>query len=648
MTKSSFLTYNKGSAQYLDISEENNKNKVQSQNSYYTKVVHAIQQAKDKIERIQIQDQDYLGIRESFIENESEMHVTQSQLPNLLSNYQINPQNLKLLYPKENDEEFSKRILKKASLNQDFKEVELDFVEDEDDQAEKYLYKMITLKQERTQSLKNKNKLNKEEIKCKENNVQEIEEDEKQDKYYNLNENQDQQDISEEQAINQHLSNQKLNFSDANDSALVLKQFYSQPRYMAEDQVNSTIQQTYQPLDHNEDIYQSQLATPLSGVIPEKKNKKRRVTICVKKNNNQSPHNEHNGLKKRSTNKKKSAAKNGELLKANLIKIGNDVTNGGGNSGNHKMTGSNKSVDEAFTLVISKTKSQINNKLEDITRVKIRQNKSFLNKLRKIQQYNELVLADKQFKQVYAENLNAAIFTFPKFKRNYSKNYSKIQQSYAKSSKKKKTIVFDIDETLVFAAHNSNEMPSSSIDATIKIKVNRFGGTQKAYLSFRPYVFEMLEDLFPDFELILYTCGTQSYAAAFSECVHKWYQEKYPEGHSSIVPNFCFFDHILSLQQCLYSVENDLYIKDLKILENGRDLCDIVIVDNNIQSFYLQLTNGIPIYDYEGDKTDNVLINLTAYLRQFKSTDDVRIKINKDFQIMHFLEEKGVLDQVDL
>jgi TFIIF-interacting CTD phosphatase-like protein len=34
-------------------------------------------------------------------------------------------------------------------------------------------------------------------------------------------------------------------------------------------------------------------------------------------------------------------------------------------------------------------------------------------------------------------------------------------------------------------------------------------------------------------------------------------------------------------------MENEIYIKDLKILEEGRSLKDIVIVDNTIQSFFL-------------------------------------------------------------
>ena len=90
-------------------------------------------------------------------------------------------------------------------------------------------------------------------------------------------------------------------------------------------------------------------------------------------------------------------------------------------------------------------------------------------------------------------------------------------------------------------------------------------------------------------------------------------------------------------------MENDMFIKDLKILEEGRSLSDVIIVDNNIQSFFLQLSNGIPIYDYTGDKSDEVLISLTAYLKKFRDVTDVRQKIDRDFQIKKLLEEKADL-----
>mmetsp|Transcript_7543 Transcript_7543/g.5720 ORF Transcript_7543/g.5720 Transcript_7543/m.5720 type:complete len:111 (+) Transcript_7543:254-586(+) len=99
------------------------------------------------------------------------------------------------------------------------------------------------------------------------------------------------------------------------------------------------------------------------------------------------------------------------------------------------------------------------------------------------------------------------------------------------------------------------------------------------------------------------------------------------------------FDHILSIEQCLYSMENDLYIKDLKILENNREMSDVIIVDNNIQSFFLHLSNGIPIYDYEGDKSDDILLSLTLYLKSFLKQPDIRLKINEDFEIQTILEK---------
>ena len=50
------------------------------------------------------------------------------------------------------------------------------------------------------------------------------------------------------------------------------------------------------------------------------------------------------------------------------------------------------------------------------------------------------------------------------------------------------------------------------VDCTIFIKTTRFGGMAKAFLSFRPFLFQMLDKLYEHFELILYTCGTASYA----------------------------------------------------------------------------------------------------------------------------------------
>ena len=49
-----------------------------------------------------------------------------------------------------------------------------------------------------------------------------------------------------------------------------------------------------------------------------------------------------------------------------------------------------------------------------------------------------------------------------------------MQLSFRKVSKKKKTIVFDIDETLVLATIERQEL--KQIDETIVMKMTRFGG----------------------------------------------------------------------------------------------------------------------------------------------------------------------------
>ena len=56
----------------------------------------------------------------------------------------------------------------------------------------------------------------------------------------------------------------------------------------------------------------------------------------------------------------------------------------------------------------------------------------------------------------------------------------------------------------------------------------------------------------------------------------------------------------------------------------------------------------MPIYDYEGDKNDTILISLTNYLKMFLHEPDVRTKINKDFEITKMLEEKGNLNDLQL
>lgn len=82
------------------------------------------------------------------------------------------------------------------------------------------------------------------------------------------------------------------------------------------------------------------------------------------------------------------------------------------------------------------------------------------------------------------------------------------------------------------------------------------------------------------------------------------------------------FDHLVSREFCIpmpkmKDPESNYHLKDLRVLLDGRRLQDLILVDNRAIGFAaVHLTNGIPIKDYEGDKTDTELYTLTNYLMQ--------------------------------
>jgi len=126
--------------------------------------------------------------------------------------------------------------------------------------------------------------------------------------------------------------------------------------------------------------------------------------------------------------------------------------------------------------------------------------------------------------------------------------------------------VLDIDETLLFATPDKSLLTKIDKKISFRLKDNRLN-LSYLYVSYRPYVLEMLKILSKDYEIILFTTGTAEYAWKVAQSLQKG--EKY-------------FDHVLSVNHCLYAREKNMYIKDLKILEMGRNLKDILIVDNNI------------------------------------------------------------------
>lgn len=56
------------------------------------------------------------------------------------------------------------------------------------------------------------------------------------------------------------------------------------------------------------------------------------------------------------------------------------------------------------------------------------------------------------------------------------------------------------------------------------------------------------------------------------------------------------------------------FVKDLRVIK-GRDLSQVVLVDNATISFIYQLENGIPIIPFYNNEYDDELVSLGSFLK---------------------------------
>jgi CTD small phosphatase-like protein 2 len=138
-----------------------------------------------------------------------------------------------------------------------------------------------------------------------------------------------------------------------------------------------------------------------------------------------------------------------------------------------------------------------------------------------------------------------------------------------------------------------------------------------AGFNIRPYTREMLEEVNKYYEVVVFTAS------------HKWYADVILD---YIDPENKYFQHRLYRESCIKTTDN-VYIKDLRVIRNV-DLKDMILVDNAIYSFGLQLSNGIPIIPFKHDMQDNEFIYLMRYLLDCHHLDDLRepLKISFHFE----------------
>ncbi len=126
----------------------------------------------------------------------------------------------------------------------------------------------------------------------------------------------------------------------------------------------------------------------------------------------------------------------------------------------------------------------------------------------------------------------------------------------------------------------------------------------------RPFVQECLRAVNMEYEVAIFTIGTDWYANPIIEMLD-------PDG--TFIQHRFFRQHAIEFEHN----EKEFLVKDLNIFE-GLDLNNVLFVDNQVFSFAANLKNGIPIVDFQGQKDDSELIKLMLYVHSIANSENLR------------------------
>ncbi|OMJ84470.1 hypothetical protein SteCoe_14425 [Stentor coeruleus] len=193
------------------------------------------------------------------------------------------------------------------------------------------------------------------------------------------------------------------------------------------------------------------------------------------------------------------------------------------------------------------------------------------------------------------------------------KNNLRVLPAITRSSHKR-TLVLDLDETLV---HSSEKLVSNP-DATVVLSSEN--NPRTLYVKFRPGLMEFLNKVLKFFELVIYTASSKEYAEQVI---------------NAFDPQRKILKYRLYREDCI-QIEGH-FVKDLSRL--GRDLSKIIIVDNSVTAFAYHLDNGIPIVSWFDDPNDCELHKVGTLLEKLINTHDVRPVLNSIFNLPKIIRD---------
>jgi len=162
----------------------------------------------------------------------------------------------------------------------------------------------------------------------------------------------------------------------------------------------------------------------------------------------------------------------------------------------------------------------------------------------------------------------------------------------------KKTLVLDLDETLV----HSSFKPISNPDFIIPVEIE--DTVHKVYVLKRPGVDQFMQRVGKHFEVVVFTASLSKYADPVLDLldIHKVVRSR------------------LFREACSNYKGN--YVKDLSRL--GRDLQNVLIIDNSPPSYLFHPENAVPIESWFDDENDTELLELLPILESLSTVENVK------------------------
>ena len=193
---------------------------------------------------------------------------------------------------------------------------------------------------------------------------------------------------------------------------------------------------------------------------------------------------------------------------------------------------------------------------------------------------------------------------------NYLLNYDLNNNKNKSGNNNKKILILDLDETLVHSSFYPFNYNGENIRPDISFNILFNNKYYDIFVLFRPYFKEFLNKMNKIFNIYIFTASIKEYAEPLLKKLDI----------NNLIKKKLFREN------CTLS-EDYKYIKDLNTL--NENLKNVILIDNNPNSFRYNKCNGIPIKTWHYEKNDRELIKIIPFLTFLSTVEDVREYIPK-------------------